>query len=160
MRRYETIFILDPDLSKEDQGAIFDKLNEMIPEHNGFLVHRDEWGIKKLAYDIKKKMRGNYVRLDYCGMGDLVDEMERFFRIEDRVLKYMTVLLNRDADIAQIKEEMAAAEEAEKKARDAARAEAEAAEKAAADAPKTDPENPDEPETAEAPSQTETHEED
>ncbi|MDL1967554.1 MAG: 30S ribosomal protein S6, partial [Deltaproteobacteria bacterium] len=63
-----------------------------------------------LAYEIKKKSRGYYVRLDYCGTGKLVDEMERFFRIDDRVMKYMTVLLDKYADIELLKEEMAKAE--------------------------------------------------
>jgi small subunit ribosomal protein S6 len=71
----------------------------------------DEWGGKKLAYEIKKKARGYYVRLDYCGSGILVNEIERFFRIDDRILKYMTVLLDKDADIEAVKEEIAKAEE-------------------------------------------------
>ncbi len=116
MRRYETIIILDPDLSNEERTPVFEKLNDMIPHHGGFLVMNDDWGVKKLAYEIKKKARGYYVRLDYCGTGTLVDEMERFFRIDDRVLKFMTVLLDKNADVERIKEEKARAEaeEAEK----------------------------------------------
>ena len=76
------------------------------------LVLVDEWGSKKLAYDIKKKVRGYYVRLDYCGSGSLVNEIERSFRIDDRILKYMTVLLEKDVDIEAVKEEIARAEEA------------------------------------------------
>jgi small subunit ribosomal protein S6 len=53
------------------------------------------------------------LRLDYCGNGGLVSELERFCRIDDRVLKYMTVLLEKDADMAAIKAEMAKAEAAE-----------------------------------------------
>ncbi len=67
-------------------------------------------GGKRLAYEIRKKSHGYYVRLDYCGSGVLVDEIERFFRIDDRILKYMTVLLNKDIDIDVIKEEIANAE--------------------------------------------------
>jgi small subunit ribosomal protein S6 len=67
-------------------------------------------GGRRLAYEIKKKSRGYYVRLDYCGTGKFVDEMERFFRIDDRVMKYMTVLLDKYADIELIKEEIAKAE--------------------------------------------------
>jgi small subunit ribosomal protein S6 len=107
MRRYETIFIVDPDLSDEDRTPLFSKLDELIPQQGGFLVMRDEWGLKRLAYEIKKKPRGYYVLLDYCGTGAVVDEMERFFRIDDRVLKYMTVLLDEKVDIDSVKEEMA-----------------------------------------------------
>ena len=54
MRRYETIAILDPDLSEEARAPVFDRLTQLIPEQNGFLVKLDEWGSSKLAYDIKK----------------------------------------------------------------------------------------------------------
>lgn len=107
MRRYETIIIIDPDLSDEDRIPIFERLKDLIPKHEGFLILLDEWGIKKLAYEIMKKLRGYYLRIEYCGTSTLVNEMERFFRIDDRVLKYMTVLLEKDVDVEAIKEEIA-----------------------------------------------------
>ncbi|MDL2123005.1 MAG: 30S ribosomal protein S6 [Deltaproteobacteria bacterium] len=110
MRRYETFIIIDPDLSDEEQSPIFEKVKDLIQQEECLLVMLDEWGDRRLAYEIKKKSRGYYVRLDYCGTGKLVDEMERFFRIDDRVMKYMTVLLDKYADIELIKEEMAKAE--------------------------------------------------
>jgi len=110
MRRYETFVIIDPDLSDEERSPIFEKVKDLIQQEECLLVMLDEWGARRLAYEIKKKSRGYYVRLDYCGTGKLVDEMERFFRIDDRVMKYMTVLLDKYADIELIKEEMAKAE--------------------------------------------------
>ncbi|NNK84617.1 MAG: 30S ribosomal protein S6 [Desulfobacterales bacterium] len=125
MRRYETIVIIDPDLSEEDRAQVLQRTTDLIPKEGGFLILLDEWGNRKLAYEIKKKVRGYYVRNDYCGMGSLVDEMERFFRIDDKVLKFMTVLLEKDADAESIKEEMARAKsEAEAKAKSDAEAEA------------------------------------
>ncbi len=112
MRRYETIFIIDNDLSEEGRPPIFEKLKDLIQQHNGLQVMVDEWGTKRLAYEIKKKTRGYYVCLDYCGSGTLVNEIERFFRIDDHVLKYMTVLLDKDVDIENVKEEIAKADEA------------------------------------------------
>jgi small subunit ribosomal protein S6 len=110
MRRYETIFIMDPDLSEEARVPLFERLDDLFSQHNGMLVVIDEWGAKKLAYEIKKKARGYYVRLDYCGTGVLVNEIERFFRIDERVLKYMTVLIEKDVDIESVKEEIARSE--------------------------------------------------
>lgn len=107
MKRYETIVILDPDLSKEAEGPFFERVNDLIPQYKGELIETDDWGIKKLAYDIKKKNRGHYVRFDFCGDGALVEEMERFFRIDDRIMKFMTVLLDAEADLDAIKAEMA-----------------------------------------------------
>ena len=112
MRRYETIFIIDNDLSEEGRSPILEKLENLIQQYNGLRVMFDEWGTKRLAYEIKKKARGYYVCLDYCGSGPLVNEIERFFRIDDRVLKYMTVVLDKDVDIENVKEEIAKAEEA------------------------------------------------
>jgi small subunit ribosomal protein S6 len=110
MRRYESIIILDPDLSEEQRSPVLERAKELIPQQGGFLAFIDDWGAKKLAYEIKKKERGYYVRFDYCGTAALVDEMERFFRIDDRVLKYMTVLIDQQPNLENIKEEMAKAE--------------------------------------------------
>ena len=107
MKRYETIVILDPDLSKEAEAPFFDRINDLIPQYSGSLIETDDWGTKKLAYDIKKKNRGRYVRFDFCGDGALVQEMERFFRIDDKVLKFMTVLLEEDANLDAIQAELA-----------------------------------------------------
>jgi small subunit ribosomal protein S6 len=109
MRRYETIVIVDPDLSEEDRKALFTRINEVISQNEGVLIAEDPWGIKKLAYEINKKTRGFYIRIDFCGMGPLVDEMERQFRIDDRVMKFLTVLLNPEADVEKIKAEIEAA---------------------------------------------------
>jgi small subunit ribosomal protein S6 len=124
MRRYETIFIVDNDLSEEDRSPTFEKLKDLIHQHSGLLVMVDEWGSKKLAYEIKKKTRGYYVRLDYCGSGILVNEIERFFRIDDRILKYMTVLLDKDVDIEAVKEEIAKAQETQANETESSKAEA------------------------------------
>ena len=110
MRRYETFVIFDPDLSEDERAPVIDRIKETITKQDGFLVEVDDWGARKLAYEIKKKLRGYYSRLDYCGGGPLVNELERFFRIDDRVLKYMTVLLEEAADVEKIKEEIAQAE--------------------------------------------------
>jgi small subunit ribosomal protein S6 len=135
MRRYETIAILDPDLSEDGRAPVFDRLTNLLPAQNGFLVKLDQWGSRKLAYDIKKKSRGYYVCIDLCGDGALVNEMERFFRIDDRVLKFMTVVLDKDVDLEAVKAEIAEAEaEAKAKAEADAQARAEAEAKAKAEA--------------------------
>jgi len=112
MRRYETFVIIDPDLSQDQRKPLINRVEELITQMDGFLVLTDDWGERKLAYTIKKKGRGYYVRFDYCGLAPLVNEIERFFRIEDRALKYMTVLLSEDIDLEKLKEEKAAAETA------------------------------------------------
>ena len=120
MRRYETFIILDPDLSAEMRGPVVERVTEILAQMGGFLVRIDEWGSRKLAYTIRKKERGYYVRFDYCGSGQMVNELERFSRIDERVLKYMTVLLDAQPNVERIREEMAKAEaEAQKPAESA-----------------------------------------
>ena len=113
MRRYETIVIVDPDIGEEQRAPVFDRIRELVPQKGGLVVEFDEWGARKMAYEVKKKKRGYYLRVDYCGTGELVNEMERQFRIDDRVLKYMTILLEDDVDMEAIQEKMSQASEAE-----------------------------------------------
>lgn len=105
MRRYEGVVITDPDIAEEQREQVFSRVQDLIPQAGGTLLEQDDWGVRKLAYPIRKKARGHYVRFDFCGSGALVDEMERFYRIDDRVLKYMTVLLDKDADMEKLKAE-------------------------------------------------------
>jgi small subunit ribosomal protein S6 len=142
MRRYETIIIVDTELTEEDRSSLFERVQDIISRHDGFLILFDEWGAKKLAYEIKKKSRGYYTRIDYCGSGILVNEMERFFKITDSFLKYMTILLDKNADLESIKEAIAAEEKEKELAAEAAQtppAEPEIEDK---QADVSDPENP------------------
>ncbi|MCK7503963.1 MAG: 30S ribosomal protein S6 [Desulfobacterales bacterium] len=97
MRRYETFIIIDPDLSEEQRLPVLERVKEIMAQLSGFLIRIDDWGSRKLSYAVKKKERGYYVRFDFCGTGQLVNEMERFFRIDERVLKHMSVLLDHAA---------------------------------------------------------------
>jgi small subunit ribosomal protein S6 len=123
MRRYETVFIVDPDLSEDERKQRFDKVIDLIKGMNGAIIEVDDWGSKRLAYAIRKKTRGHYIRIDYCGTGELVAELERNFRIDDKFLKYMTIILQDNADPEQIKVELAETR-ARKAAEEASRAEA------------------------------------
>ncbi len=123
MRRYETVFIVDPDLSEDDRKQRFDKVIDLIATMNGAVIEMDDWGGKRLAYEIKKKTRGHYMRMDYCGTGELVAEMERTFRIDDKILKFMTIIIQDNADPEKIKVELEETR-AKKAAEEASRAEA------------------------------------
>jgi small subunit ribosomal protein S6 len=123
MRRYETIFILDPDLSDDERRQRFDKITDLITGMKGAIIELDDWGGKRLAYAIRKKTRGHYLRIDYCGTGELVAEVERNCRIDDKFLKYMTIILQDNADPEKIKVELAESK-ARKAAEEASRAEA------------------------------------
>ncbi|QTA80348.1 30S ribosomal protein S6 [Desulfonema limicola] len=125
MRRYETIVIADPDLSDEKQASFSERIQAIISQQGGFIVEFDVWGNRKLAYEIRKKSRGYYIRIDYCGTSESVEELERFFRIDDCAMKYMTILLDKDADIEAVKAMMAAKEADAKAAAESEKAAAE-----------------------------------
>jgi small subunit ribosomal protein S6 len=93
MRRYETIVILRPSLGEADNQAVIDRAIGTIEDFDGSVIKTDKWGLKKLAYPIKKEAQGYYVYIQYAGLPAGVDEMERVFRIDDNVMKYMTVKL-------------------------------------------------------------------
>lgn len=149
MRRYETIIILSPDLPEETRQTLCEQVVEQIDQHKGFLAETDMWGNRRLAYNIRKKSRGFYVRFDYCGGTELVDELERRFQINDAYLKYMTVVLEKSIDLEAVKQEAekAQAEAAKVAAEKAAASEAAAirAEKAQAEAQAKAVEKEDEP---------------
>ncbi len=96
MRKYETVFISDPDLKDRARTDLYDKVRNIITSEKGILLDFDEWGNKKLAYEIKKKFRGQYVCVTYGGTGELVKELERNFRLTDNILKFMTIVLSED----------------------------------------------------------------
>lgn len=150
MRRYETVFILDPDLGEEVRNQRYDKVKEIITAYKGTMIEFDDWGVRKLAYDIRKKTRGQYVRLDYCGDGTLVSKLERNFRLDDKFLKFMTIILGEDVNpedvIAEKEQAETAAAEA---AAEAEKAEGETAEVADAPAEEAEAEEAVEPETKE-----------
>ena len=105
MRKYETVFISDPDLQDQARADLFDKVRNIIAKENGILLNFDEWGNKKLAYEIKKKLRGHYVCVTYGGTGELIKELERNFRLSDDVIKFMTILLSDDVTAQQLEKE-------------------------------------------------------
>lgn len=111
MRKYETVFISDPDLQDQSRKELFDKVRNIITRENGILLDFDEWGNKKLAYAIKKKFHGHYVCITYGGSGKLIKELERNLRLSDEVLKFMTLLLSDDVTLEQLEKE---AEQAQK----------------------------------------------
>ena len=93
MRRYETIYILRPTMSEDEVTAVIDNANTILGTDGGQIISLDKWGLRTLAYLIKKESQGYYVYCDYATDPANVTEMERKFRIEESVMKYMTVKL-------------------------------------------------------------------
>jgi len=131
MRRYETIFIVRPNVAEDEIEAVTSRTSSVIEGDGGTIIKIDKWGLKKLAYLIKKESQGYYVYIDYAGIPASVSEIERLFRIDDKILKYLTVKLADSCDPEAVKEDMAKAEAARTSAEDAAKEEKTAPSKAA-----------------------------
>ena len=93
MRRYETIFITHPELSEEELSELQQKVNSILARYKGDLIKFDDWGTKKLTYEVRKNSRGHFFLMDYLAGTDLIHELERNLRLHDRVLKFQTVRL-------------------------------------------------------------------
>jgi small subunit ribosomal protein S6 len=94
MRKYETIFILDPDLEDEEAQKVIEKVKGIISQSNGEIIRIEDWGKRKLAYKVKKKTRGHYILIHFSGQPALLNELERNFRVMDPVIKYQSVRLD------------------------------------------------------------------
>jgi len=94
MRRYETIFILDPDLEEELAQSTIEKVKGIITQANGEIIKVEDWGKRKLAYEVKKKAKGHYILIHLSGSPALLSELERNFRVMDAVIKYQSVRLD------------------------------------------------------------------
>ena len=97
MRKFETLLLLSPELSAESREGILAALTGIIEREGGKMVEVDQWGMRDLAYPVKKLMRGFYVRLVYEAPAPLVAELERNIRITDGIFKFITVKLADEA---------------------------------------------------------------
>ena len=93
MRKFETLLLLSPELSAENREGIVNTLTAVIEREKGTMEEVDNWGMRDLAYPVRKLMRGYYVRLVYQAPAELIVELERNIRITDGIFKFVTVKL-------------------------------------------------------------------
>ncbi len=95
LRHYETLLLFNPDMNESERQEVIEDLTKVIEEqYKGKLVAKDEWGIRELAYPVKKHTRGYYLRLEYAVPADGVAELERKIRINEDIFKFLTVKLS------------------------------------------------------------------
>ncbi|ABC77754.1 SSU ribosomal protein S6P [Syntrophus aciditrophicus SB] len=137
LRRYETVVIAQANLPEDDMTGLIERYNSIIADRKGTVVKIDRWGVRKLAYDIRKQTRGAYVIYDFAGTSDVVAELERNLKIDDNVLKYMTVLTDPETTAENIMKEITALAKKETEEKVAASAETAAETPAAAPSAQT-----------------------
>jgi len=90
VNKYETIFIVDSELSEEARVSVIERFRGLI-ESNGQLETLDEWGVQRLAYPVNDKLEGYYVLVNYSAPADFPMELERLFKISDSILKFLII---------------------------------------------------------------------
>jgi len=91
LRRYDVVFIALSNLPDTEISEIIERYQNMVTERKGLIIKIDKWGKRKLAYDIKKQNMGFYVLFDFAGDSKIVDEVERNLKIDEKILKFLTV---------------------------------------------------------------------
>lgn len=97
LSQYETVFIMTPVLSDEQMKETVKKYQALIRDSGADIVFEDNWGLKKLAYPIQKKATGFYYLLEFKAEGDTIAKIETVFRRDEKMLRFLTVKLDKHA---------------------------------------------------------------
>jgi len=97
MNHYETVFILTPVLSDEQMKEAVKKYEDFLKDHGAEMLHHENWGMKKLAYPIQKKSTGFYQLFEFKDDGKVIADYELLFKRDERVLRFLTVKLDKHA---------------------------------------------------------------
>lgn len=95
---YETIFIVNPDVSQENTEQLTDSFVERVEKAGGRIVKREYWGSRPLAYSIQKRKRGHYVLLVTDGEPEAAAVLEQAIRLDERILRFLTTRLTEISD--------------------------------------------------------------
>jgi small subunit ribosomal protein S6 len=122
LREYELTIIARADLPESENAKLLSKYEKLMTADGGEILQKNSWGVKKLAFPMKKAFRGSYVNYDFVGTPSNLSEMERLMRIDEDVLRYMSVYIGQNVNVATRKEQLAkiamAAREAANELRD------------------------------------------
>jgi len=140
VREYETTIIVQPEISDEGVGALQERLDGVLESNQAIRLLYDDLGKRRLAYEIQNFQKGRYVMLRFLDEGSGITKIERALRLEDSIIRYLTVQVEEAVDDVEARKAEAAEEEriraekaaerAAREAEDAKRQEAEAAETA------------------------------
>jgi small subunit ribosomal protein S6 len=97
MNNYETVFIMTPVLSDDQMKEAVKKYQDLLKSNGAEIIHEENWGLKKLAYPIQKKASGFYYLMEFKAEGNVVDALETAYRRDERMLRFLTVKLDKFA---------------------------------------------------------------
>ncbi|EFI49680.1 MULTISPECIES: 30S ribosomal protein S6 [Prevotellaceae] len=97
MNQYETVFILTPVLSDEQMKETVAKFKKLLTDNGAEILNEEAWGLKKMAYAIDKKSTGFYCLIEFKGEPSIINTLETGYRRDEKVIRYMTVRLDKYA---------------------------------------------------------------
>jgi small subunit ribosomal protein S6 len=96
-QHYETVFILTPVLSQEMVAEAVEKFKKILTDTGSEIVHENNWGLRKLAYPIQKKSTGFYYLIEFKSDGSNISKLELEYKRDERLLRFLTVSLDKHA---------------------------------------------------------------
>jgi small subunit ribosomal protein S6 len=116
MNNYETLFVVKPTLTDEETTAQIAKVKAVLEKEGATILATDNMGMRKLAYPVQKNERGVYTIIYYNAEGTLINELERNLKINEEVIKFLTVRYSNQKEVAQFEKVVAAAKKTEETA--------------------------------------------
>ena len=95
--QYETVFIMTPVLSEEQMKETVQKFEKVLTDKGAEIVHQENWGLRKLEYPIQKKSSGFYHMFEFKADGNVVNELELQYRRDERIMRFLTVTMDKYA---------------------------------------------------------------
>ncbi len=108
MNRYETIFVINPDLGEDEIQNVVTKFTGIIDSQKGVQLKVEDWGRRRLAYKIEKFSQGYYVLADFAGVPAGLAELERNLKIDDRIIRFLSVKTGENVNVEALQMEIAA----------------------------------------------------
>ncbi len=122
LREYEFTVIAKGDLPEAESTELAKKYEDLMVKGGGEILRKDDWGTRKIAFPINKQHRGHYTFYDFAGQSENITEIERLMRIDENILRYMSVKIADKIDVAKRKAELAKGnDDSRKQERDAER---------------------------------------
>ena len=104
MPSYELTIIAKPHTGEDQINALKSKVESVVQAHSGQVANYEDWGTRRMAHDIQKENRGRYVYFGFTGNNETVAELERNLRINENVVRYLSILVNKEEDLETLRQ--------------------------------------------------------
>jgi len=92
VKKYELIFILQADQPESEMESRVQRIKDILAGHEGEITQENHWGVRRLAYEIEHENKGNYMFLKFRSKGTAVEVLDKFLRLDDKVLRHLVVV--------------------------------------------------------------------